>query len=227
MKTRWQTLAVIAVACVGLVPLTRASTITWNSFGNNVVIPNNPWPAPVLFTSGAYQLQTWGFATMDTTPYYVLSSMYGKYTSGNALETGLGMVDDSGGDHEIDQSHWITISTSVLGGPPTAALADSQLGSVQMGEDGAVFGSNTLGVKGIQLGYTTVDGGVIDISTWAKSWKYLSFGISSTATNPLANVLIMNVSANVPDSGTTALLLGLGLLGMGLAVLRSKSTKKA
>lgn len=43
--------------------------------------------------------------------------------------------------------------------------------------------------------------------------------------NGLSNYLLVNPRTNVPDGGATALLFGLGLLGVSLAALRFKSSK--
>ncbi len=85
-------------------------------------------------------------------------------------------------------------------------------GCIQLHEDAATYGSNTLGDLGTWL--TTLSaGGTFDLSPFAGEFRY--FGITDVGTVPAADVLITGLPATtVPDGGTTALLLGMALLGI-------------
>lgn len=188
-----------------------ANTVTWSflEHGHNLTLGNSS-----TFTESGYSVTAYGFAigTPDTA-----SALYAKYTSGNADETGLGLVSDIGTDHEIDHYHFVQIDSWIS---PSATLASIWLGSVQSGENAAVYGSNTLGTLGTLLASVSSDGSVV-LSSWTGSYRY--FGVTDLApTAPHGNALITSLAATtrVPDGGTTGLLLGLGLLGIGFVARR-------
>ncbi len=196
-----------AIAAAGIAALicaqAHATTITWTFLenGNNM----NLGPSST-FVEGGYSITAYGFANPSTP-----SDLFSKFTSGDWHETGLGLVADAGGDHEIDKTHFVQLDSKIS---PPAVIGGIGLGSIQLHENAAVYGSNALGTLGTWITTLSADGS-FDLSPWAGTYRY--FGVTDVGTTPDANTLITSLSATVsaPDGGTTAMLLGLGLLGVG------------
>ena len=209
MKITMNKLSVLAVAAAAalICSQARATTITWNfqENGSNVSLGNSS-----TFVEMGHSITAFGFA-MPSTP----SSLFAKLTVANPDETGLGMVTDVGADHEIDKTHFVQLDSMIS---PPATIGGLGVASIQLHEDAGVYGSNTLGVLGTWLTTMTADGS-FDLSPWASTFRY--FGVTTVGSARLGNVLITSISATtVPDGGTTALLLGLGLLGVASVARR-------
>ncbi len=212
MKITMPKFTAIAAAAVAalLCSQAHATTITWTFLENGSNVNLGPTST---FTEMGYSIMAAGFA--DGTPA-TPSDLFAKFTLGNAHETGLGMVNDAGGDHEIDSHHFVQFDSHIM---PPAVVGGIGLGSIQLGENGAIYGSNTLGVLGTWITTLSADGS-FSLAPWASTYRY--FGVTDVGTAPDANVLITSLSATVatPDGGTTALLLGFGLLGVGALARR-------
>ncbi len=212
MKISMSKFPAIAAAAVAALICSQAhaSTITWTFLENG----NNLDLGPVsTFVEGGYSITAYGFA--DGAPA-TASDLFSKFTSGDPHETGLGLVRDAGADHEIDTHHFVQLDSMIS---PPAVIGAVGLGSIQLHENAAVYGSNTLGVLGTWLTTLSADGS-FDLSSFAGTYRY--FGVTDIGTTPDANTLITSLSATVktPDGGTTALLLGFGLLGVGALARR-------
>ncbi len=216
MRNRTCILRVLVMAAT--VPLActcaRASTITWTFFEHG-------WDkdlGPVsTFLAGGYALTVHGFTDGTTaTP----ADLYAKYSaSAPSDEEGLGLVTDFDGDFEIDQTHFVQLDTRIA---PAVTVGRLGLKSIQTGEPAAIFGSNTLGQLGTRLTTLSADGG-FDLAPFAGVYRY--FGVTDVGHAASADALISALSAtvSVPDGGPTALLLGLSLLGVGLAARRLRT----
>lgn len=205
--TLLKVLAVTAAGLIsGLVNQAQADTVTWTFLENGADMNLGTSSS---FTSSGYTVWAYGFTSGG-----VGSDLYSK--SDGPGETGLGMVTDVGNDHEIDKWHFVQLDSQIL---PSGSVKSVELGSVQTHEDAAIYGSDTLGSLGTLIGTIAADG-TFNLSGFA--YRYI--GITTTGSATAANVVVGALTAQVPDSGTTALLLGLGVLGLGLA-RRSKSIK--
>ena len=131
--------------------------------------------------------------------------LFAKMAGGD--ETGLGIASDP--DHEINPNTFIQLKVPTI---PLSSLQMIFLGSVQSGESAEVYWSPTLGTLGSTLIGTLTGDGFIDISGYNTS-GYIG------VTAGTGNVLIDGVTATaeVPDSGTTVVLLGCALTALSLA----------
>src|SRR5262249_26630983 len=129
------------------------------------------------YTVSGISISAYGYTTANAA-----SHLYGKQQG--ADETGLGMLNDSGNDFEIDPSHYIQLDFSqvLAAGATSGKLVIS---SVQAGETFAVYGSNTLGSLGTLLmsGTAANDNIAMAIPSFG-TYKYI--GVKAT----YANVLI-------------------------------------
>ncbi len=193
-------------ACLALASTVRANPITWTflEHGHNVLLGNSS-----VFTESGFSLKAYGYSKVPYRP----SPLFAKFTSGDPGETGLGMRSDLGGEHEIDNNHFVQIDSVIT--PAGARVGSIGIGSVQLKEDAGIYGSNVLGVLGTWLATTSVDGSV-DLASWVGHYRY--FGVTDTGKAKKGNVLITSLTAyRTPDGGATALLLGFALLGLGMA----------
>jgi len=211
MKNKLHLILATAVACLGLAASASAITISWSFMENGM--NKNLGPVSTFVESG-FSLTAHGWVIADNKP----SSLFSKFTLGNPGETGLGMLKDIGSDHEIDNNHFIQLDSMIT--PAGLGLTSMGLGSVQVAEDAGIFGSNSIGVLGTWLGTVTADG-TFDLTS-VPAFRY--YNVTALGSATAANVLITSVSATtVPDGGMTALLLGLGLVGVGVIARRFKA----
>jgi len=211
MKTKLHLIVATAVACLGLAASASAITIKWDfmEHGHN----KNLGPVSTFVESG-FSLTAYGWVISDNKP----SSLYSKFDLGDPGETGLGMLKDVGNDHEIDRNHFIQLDSKIT--PAGLGLSKMGLGSVQVAENAGVYGSNAIGMLGTWLASIAADG-TVDLTT-LPAFRY--YNVTTVGRASKGNVLITSVSATtVPDGGTTALLLGLGLLGVGGIARRLKA----
>jgi hypothetical protein len=158
------------------------------------------------------------------------------YKTGGADETGLGMLVDPSGDHEINGTQSVQLDlSSLLTQYATHSLfsivsATISLGSVQGGESYAIFGSNTAGSgsSGSLLGGSASNDGSLTLSlAQLDQFKYISI------TAPKGNVLVDAVSVTTASVGhvgstpepATSALMGGGLLGAAFLIRRRKTAK--
>jgi hypothetical protein len=154
------------------------------------------------------------------------------YKIGGGDETGLGMAADTV-DHEIGGTRFIQLDFSSLlsqyaGHSPFSIVSASiTIGSVQNGESFRIFGSNTAGTEGTQIGATgTADGSV----TLTLAQLNANHFISILA--PGGNVLIDAASVTTSNGGqvstpepATSALMGSGLLGALFLIRRRRAAK--
>ncbi len=207
MKTKLHLLVATAVACIGLVSSARALTITWDFLenGSNVNLGNVS-----TFVESGYSLTAYGFVLPGRpSPLWAKDSV-------EVGETGLGMYNDKGWSHEIDNSHFVQLDSVIT--PAGLGFNSMFLNSIQLNEDAGVYGSNVLGSLGTQLVVMAADGNV-DLTAFLHKYRYI--GVTAVGSYSKANVLIGSLSAtSVPDGGTTAVLLGLGLIAVGFIARR-------
>jgi len=172
-----------------------ASSVTTLNFGQhgNGAITNT-----ATFTAGSCSLTAYGFRNGNRT-----DDLFFKNESGD--ENGLGLF-HGGSGHEIGGTAFIEFSTSGIVGKHLEDFLS--VGSVQPGESWKIYGSNVLGQRGILL-LSGVSEGEINITQFAKGYKYISLGAGSK------DVLFSDVKviSTVPEPGTIALF-GTGLLGI-------------
>ena len=196
-------LVVVTLGWMGVALATHAGTLTFTFLENG---PNLDLGNTSTFTEGGTSLMASGFTAAGSP-----SDLFSKFTSGNPGETGLGMVVDSGNDHEIDPAHFIQLDMSNLKGTASSSL---WLGSVQSGESGVVYATMTPGslVGATAIGTLTSDGS-LNITSWVNAGDFIDITAGSQ------NVVISSLTAtsrDVPDTGSTVLLLGAALSGLGL-----------
>lgn len=196
-------LATSAAFAVALVTQARAVTWTFLENGTGVNLGSTS-----IFVESGFSLEARGYLIAGGT-----AELWGK--NDGAGEMGLGMVNDLGGDHEIDKLHFAQIDSHLS---PSGVTNSLMLGSVQgADEKAAVYGSNAWGTLGTLL--TTWDSnGNVDLSSWLGTYEF--FSVTTIGANANANVLLGSVSATVPDGGMTSVLLGLGLIS--LAAIRRR-----
>ncbi len=212
MKTTGCRLSFLIAAAVLGCWTARASTVTWTFLENGSDVALGP---SSTFVEGGYSLTAYGFADgMPATP----SDLYAKFSLGNMDETGLGMAADVDGTHEIDTHHFVQVDSKIT---PPATIGALELHSIQVNENAAVYGSNSLGDLGTWLTTLSADG-TFDLAPFAAKYRY--FGITDVGTVPAADVLITALSATTaaPDGGATSLMLGIGLVGIGVLARRLK-----
>jgi hypothetical protein len=83
----------------------------------------------------------------------VASNLYIRTGETPGYENGIGFVNDLGNDNEIDTLHYVQIDLGDFIRVRSLQCADPviAIGSVQVGEGFAIYGSNTLGQKGTLL----------------------------------------------------------------------------
>ncbi len=160
------------------------------------------------FVEGAYSITANGYLVAGGS-----SALFAKYTSGNSGETGLGMVNDSFGNNEIDPQHFIQLNLSSL---KSFSTIDVWLGSIQSTESGKVFWSKNAGTFNVanQIMPTLTANGFLDVTSYVQAGDYIDITAGSH------NVLLTSVTACVPDNSSTLMLLGAALSAVGL--LRKK-----
>ena len=146
-------------------------------------------PVGALGTSQTYTVNGLTITAYGYTSPSTATALYGKNDAGD--EHGLGIASD--GDHEIDTNHYIQLDLSQL---QAAGMlnAQIQIGSMQAGEPSAVYGSNTLGSLGTQVGTmaTTVDNTFVAIPGFP---TYRYYSVKANAATP-ANVTLEAISFN-------------------------------
>lgn len=184
------------------------------SAGANTIGYNLGSATGVLGTSHPYNVSgvtvtAYGFGPGGAT------NLYGK--NAGLTETGLGLTNDPSGQNEITLGSFVQLDISQLlpKGYTTAAIF---VNSVQSGEPWDLFASNTLGVLGtLEINNSLVANQAVDVSSLL-NFKYLGLTAHFGGRHH-DNVLLGQVTAthptNVPDSGTTGMLLGVALCGLG------------
>lgn len=193
-----------AIAVVGFSVAAHATTVTWNFWENGV---NVDLGTTSTFTESGISLTAYGFTTAN-----VATDLFAKQDA-DPGENGLGIASD-GTEHEINTLNYVQL---LLTTTPASNLSSLLLGSVQSGETANIYYSATLGALGVKVGSVTSE-------TTFDLTPYLTGYIGVTASGIQGyvdpNVLITSVTGTVvdrvPDGGTTVMLLGGALMGLGL-----------
>ena len=162
------------------------------------------------FTDGGASLMAAGFGpgVLNSVP------LFAKFTTGDPTETGLGLLNDPSGEHEITVGSFIQLT--VPPSPPGSVLNLIIAGSVQSGESAVVS---------FNLAPGTLGGGVPITGTAGPGPDQTMFTISSGAgfidiTAGSGNVLLDSATVTVPqipDGGMTVAMLGGALTLLGFA----------
>lgn len=178
--------------------------------------------------SGAVLGNTWGGSgSTFSTGTVTAIDLYGKVTSGDPTETGLGLVGLST-DHEIQNKSFVQLDLNYLEMNHFTNLTLT-ISSIQSGEGFYIWSGNTLGLPGTLIAKgTNPPGGPVQTISQSNflSDRYLS--ISATSSSSGSDVLLMNGLSAQPSGGPTptptpaSVLGGVVLIG-GLAVSRFRN----
>ena len=196
-----------------------------SAFASPIVFDFSPGPGEnvlgtsQLFTSGLYSLTAYGFTNPANSP----TELYQKYTSGNPAETGLGIAAD-GPDHEIPGRFYVQLDVQSLIDAGFTSMT-FKLGSLQGGEQAIISGDTTWGSYGDGSLLSTLTGEPVEQwVTLALTTRF--FNITGDGPNTGgADPVLESVTVNIPDSGSTLILLGASLLGF--ATLRKFRSSKS
>jgi hypothetical protein len=132
------------------------------------------------------------------------------YKHDGAGETGIGLKDDPAGEHEIAGTNFVEFTD--------AGITSIKLGSVQSGESYALYGSNTLGVRGTHLiaSGNSNDATISGLVALDSGYTYLSLGIGTVVDPGDGNILLASATyaPSVPEPGTPEMLLTLAIVGL-------------
>jgi hypothetical protein len=153
------------------------------------------------FNAGSNAITLWGFTGVGSGT----TDLWYKTDGGD--ETGMGLANDTV-DHEIKGNSFLEFTT--------ANVTTITIGSVQPTESWALYGSNSIGTRGTTLlasGTTDVPppAGGLNIAAIDSGWTYVSLF------SPTGNILLDGANApapRVPEPGTTAMIMTLGLAGL-------------
>ncbi len=180
----------------------HAATVTFNfdTCGNGTT-KNASCGSSTTYSSGTYSITATDESSWGT--------LYAKQNGGD--EDGLGLTDDTTGEHEITPGSFIQLSvSSILGNGPLTIFMDSSTGS----DAWKVYETNTLGSM---TGGTSLKTGSSELGfTLTPGDKYLD--ITATSGNVLLSSLSFSPAAT-PEPGSLALL-GTGVLGLAGIVRR-------
>lgn len=193
-----------------------------SAFASSIVFDFSPGPAEHVlgtsnvFTSGLYSLTAYGYTNPGNSP----TALYQKYTSGNPAETGLGIAADAP-DHEIPGQFYVQLDVQSLIDAGFTSMT-FKLGSLQGGEQAIISGDTTWGSYGDGSLLSTLTGGPVE------QWVTLGlttrfFNITGSGTGG-ADPVLESVTVNIPDSGSTLILLGASLVGFA-ALRKFRSSK--
>lgn len=184
-------LAVVAVIALGTVAQATPVTFTFLENGGNVNLGTSS-----TFTEGSSQLEAWALGSAP-------GDLYAKNHGGD--ENGLGLTSDPTHDNEITAGQFV----QVLG------LNGFDITSITIGSDtppdgAAIYWSSTAGTGGLHLIGDFFSDQSVNVSAFAGD--YITMGATG------GNVLFDSATGvqTVPDGGSTVLLLGSVLTGLGL-----------
>ena len=175
-----------------------------------------------VYTSGGLSITASGFTTPGNAPLNLFAKSDGPG------ETGLGFVGTL--ENEISSTNFMQLDVSDLLSHGVTSLT-IDIGSLQAGEEGIFSRSAVSGQLGVPS-IATLTGGAVDQSYAVALMTGYNFvditggGPNSNADPSSGNVVLATASATssgVPDGGSTALLVGLGLLGIYSLARRGKS----
>ena len=175
----------------------------------------------VTFSSAGQTLTTSGFWVPSTTHPAVAGvdatqQLYGKHSGTN--ENGLGLAIADPADHEIESTDFVQLDLNalMLAGYKNFTIT---LGSLQNGEGGKIVLTNSAGtMTAATLGTTLL--GTSSSSSLTQSWAFTDttkryVDITGTGVTGGDVILATVTATTVPDGGSTAILLGAGVLCFG------------
>ena len=182
-----------AIAAIALGTAAQATPVTFTFLENG---GNTSLGTSSIFTQNGSQIEAWALGSGA-------GNLYAKNHGGD--ENGLGLTSDPTHDNEITAGKYIQI----LG------LSGFDITSIIIGSDtppdGAnIYWSTSSGLGGLHLITSLFANGPVDLSAYAGD--YITIGASG------GNVLLDSATGiqTVPDGGSTVLLLGSVLTGLGL-----------
>jgi hypothetical protein len=194
-----RSLAILSVALIALGGFGFAASFSFgvDPSGSGVDNENSE-----TFTSGSSSITVYGFDGLGNA-----TELFFKDNGPGDVETGVGLANDVP-DHEIVKPNFIQFTG--------AGVTSIKIGSIQHGEGWAVYGSNTLGTSnvGVNDPLFLIDKG----SGGGTATVTLKGGFSFyTVYSPSGDILLdtANTSTSrVPEPGTPALIMSLGLVGL-------------
>ena len=202
-----------------------AGTMSWNFLtlaGNPAQPGTSLLGTSYTFTQGSMSLTAdsmtrsgsgWAMGTED---------LYAK-NGGSAAESGLGLMGDPSGDHEIFYPNGIELTG--FSGHVSEVMIGSLQGTATNGESWAVYGSDN-GTTWTELGSSM--GGLTENFNSTSLLSYSDLIISDPIATPYLNsndIVLMGVTTTVPEPGTLALF-GAGLLGCALLIARRHRVRR-
>jgi hypothetical protein len=186
-----------------------ANTISYNFAA---ITANGNLGTPKTFTVSGYNLTASGFNADGTT-----QALWGKH-SGTG-EEGLGLATGDSADHEIEFDDFIQLDVLSLVNHGASQITIT-LGSLQNAESGSILRTNTAGTTSGSTLIKKLTGGAV-VQSWTfninASNRYIDIiGGGGTVSDP-GDVILTAASATIPDGGSTAILLGMGVLCFGLS----------
>lgn len=170
--------AALALGAMSLSGVSRADTFTWN-----FDVPTGN----VGSTTHTYA-DTSNLFSITAHAYAGGRNLFGKFTSGDPSETGLGINDRTSNEIQVGDYIQLDVENLQLNGFTDMTM---YIGSVQgdssSGEGFKIWGSNTLGTLGTEL--THVRGGDVDSYIIGDITNYRYFSVQGTDTG---DVLIRN-----------------------------------
>ena len=172
------------------------------------------------YTNGSLSVTATGYSNYNFgTNTGTATDLYGKNSGGD--ESGVGLVGDPSGDHEIWYDFGRTTPTIILDVSSLFGLVTSaqfEMGSTTAGEQWILGGWNGTSWVGLLTG--TTEGSFVNLPGWGTYSKYafLSNGTVTNETHTSGNVLLAALSVTaVPEPATWGMML-VGFAGIGLAM---------
>jgi hypothetical protein len=191
---------VTMLGCLGVAAVAQAGTVSINFQQNGT---GDLGAGAKTFTQDGVSLTAQGFSASGGV------DLWAK-TSGDPTETGLGLANDPN-DHEILPGSFVQL-TVPPSGVSGAILTLIMTGSIQSGEIVDVRFGNTSGTLGTTVIGTQTGGGTASF-TIPSGTGFVD--VTSDAGNVLLDAAVIT-TPNVPDGGTTIVLLGGAITALGL-----------
>lgn len=227
MNSTSRTLLLAVTAAVAL-SSSALATVVWQLNPNNLDAPAGS--TTTTYTQQGYTITASGYDNVNGTG--TPTELYFKHVGpiNGGYETGLGVNNTA--DHELQAGSTTTNPfdfiqlnlTSVIAGGATSGAVN--VSSVQSGETFSIYGSNTAGLLGTQLGGTfgsSSDNTFVNLPNFG---QYNFYSIAAAT----GDVIVTAVSANfpaVPEMNALFPLIGLGVAVGSTHLLRRRSQKRS